>query len=70
MPLEGALAFLVAAMWLGAIVALLAWLTGRVQRRRHGGRPLHLVPWFLGGEVERPFEAPPNGSRAGRRSSR
>jgi len=67
---EGALAFLVGAMWLGAIVALLAWLTGRAQRRRHGGRPLHLISWYLGGEVERPFEAPPVDSPGRRRSVR
>jgi len=65
---EGALAFLVGAIWLGAIVALLAWLTGRAQRRRHGGRPLHLIPWYLGGEVDRPFDTPPEDSRARRRS--
>jgi hypothetical protein len=67
---KGALAFLVGAIWLGAIVALLAWITGHAQRRRHGGRPLHLIPWYRGGEVERPFEAPPEESRAKHRSGR
>ena len=67
---EGALAFLVGAIWLGAIVALLAWLTRRAERRRHGGRPLHLIPWYLGGEVQPPLEAPPEDSRKGRRSGR
>lgn len=67
---EGALAFLIGAIWLGALVALVAWVTGRARRRRHGGSPLHLIPWYLGGEVERPFEHPPETSRTGRRSGR
>ena len=70
MTAEGSLAFLIAAVWLGAIVGILAWLTRRVLARGHGGRPLHLIPWYLGGEVERPFEAPPESSRAERRSGR
>jgi hypothetical protein len=65
---EGTLAFVVGAIWLGAVVAVLAWLTGRAQRRRHGGRPLHLISWYLGGEVERPFEHPPETSRTRGRS--
>jgi len=65
---EGALAFLVAAIWLGAFVALLAWVTGRARRRRHGGRPLHLISWYLGGEMETHLDAPPETSRARRRS--
>lgn len=67
MTYEGALAFLVGAVWLGAIVALAGWLTRRAQRRRHGGRPLHLIPWYLGGEVQSPFEHPPEDSRSDRR---
>jgi hypothetical protein len=67
---EGALAFLVAAIWLGAIVGIFAWLTRRGLRRTHGGRPLHLIPWYLGGEVERPSQTPPDSSRAERRSGR
>src|SRR5712691_2952954 len=67
---EGALAFLIAAVWLGAVAALLAWVTRRLHRRTGGGRPLHLIPWYLGGEAERPLEAPPESSRARRRSGR
>jgi hypothetical protein len=67
---EGALAFLVAAIWLSAIVGVFAWLTRRVLRRTHGGRPLHLIPWYLGGEVQRPLETPSDSSRAERRSGR
>ena len=67
---ELAFAFLVGGVWLGAIVALLAWVTRRMRRRRSGGRPLHLIPWYLGGEVQMPLDAPPENTRAGRRSGR
>jgi hypothetical protein len=67
---EGALAFLIGAIWLGAIVGVFAWLTRRGLRRTHGGRPLHLIPWYLGGEPDRPFETPPESSRTRRRSGR
>jgi hypothetical protein len=66
--LEGALGFLLVVMWLGAFVALLAWVTGRAQRRRHGGRALHLIPWYLGGEMDVHVD-PPKSSR-GPRSDR
>jgi len=62
---EGAFAFLVGAIWLGALVALLAWVTGRAQRRRHGGRPLHLISWYLGGEPDIHLD-PPKSARSER----
>ncbi|TMC69147.1 MAG: hypothetical protein E6J13_12090 [Chloroflexi bacterium] len=71
MTAEGALAFLVGAVWLGAFVALLAWVTRRrLRSRKTGGRPLHLISPYLGGEMEIPFDRPPETSRTRRGSDR
>lgn len=65
MTVENVVAVLIGVVWLGAIVALIAWATGRAGKRalrqKHG--PVRLLPWYLGGPPKVHVEHPPDVTR-------